>query len=309
MTYKFQRDVFIDVIFEEAKKDKNIIFISADFGAPSLDKFRETLPDQFIHSGISEQHMIDMAAGLSLSGHKVYVYAMAPFITLRCLEQIKCSLAMMSLPVTILAVGVGLGYADAGPTHYINEDIACMRSIVGLDICSCSDETSTKFLANLSLQKPKLRLVRLERHPLNKVYNNEIDINSDGFENIFNGRDGCILSYGNMTHRAIKAANILKKDKIEISLLDVFYLKPFPYEIIKKISNYKKIITLEEQTLSGGFGSILLENLAKKNISNIQVVNMGLPDKYYFENGGREYLLDKHGLSVEEIVNNIKKNI
>ena len=116
MIQKFQRDVFIDTIFEAAKKDKNVIFISADFGAPSLDKFREQLPNQFIHSGISEQHMIDMAAGLSLSGHKVFVYAMAPFITLRCLEQIKCSLAMMSLPVTILAVGVGLGL----PEHQVH---------------------------------------------------------------------------------------------------------------------------------------------------------------------------------------------
>ena len=67
MSSSFQRDVFINKIFDSAKKDKNIIFISADFGAPALDKFRENLPDQFIHSGISEQHMIDLAAGLALS--------------------------------------------------------------------------------------------------------------------------------------------------------------------------------------------------------------------------------------------------
>jgi len=306
MIQKFQRDVFINTIFEAAKKDKNVIFISADFGAPSLDKFREQLPSQFIHSGISEQHMIDMAAGLSLSGHKVFVYAMAPFITLRCLEQIKCSLAMMSLPVTILAVGVGLGYADAGPTHYLNEDIACMRSIVGLDVYSCSDEHSTKFLANLALEDPKLRIIRLERHALDEIYNIEEQFNYDGFKTIYSGIDTCILTYGNMTHRCIKVANSLKKEEINIGLFDVFFLKPFPDKLIQKINYYKKIITIEEQTLAGGFGSIVLENLAKNNLFQIKVINMGLPDKYYFENGGRKYLLDKHGLSVEEIIKKIK---
>ena len=92
MSVKFQRDVFIDEIYEAALKDRDIFFISADFGAPSLDKFRDNLPKQFIHSGISEQHMIDMSAGLALSGKKVYVYAMAPFITLRCLESTMVTL-------------------------------------------------------------------------------------------------------------------------------------------------------------------------------------------------------------------------
>ena len=155
MTLKYQRDVFIDAIYQAAINDKNIFFISADFGAPALDNFRELLPKQFIHAGISEQNMIDTAAGLALSGKKVYVYAMAPFITLRCLEQIKCSLAIMNLPVTIIAAGVGLGYADAGPTHYSNEDIACLRSIAGMQVFSASDETTTKFLASfLALFEP-----------------------------------------------------------------------------------------------------------------------------------------------------------
>ena len=124
---EFQRDTFIKKIFDLAQKDSNIYFISADFGAPALDQFREKLPEQFIHAGISEQNMIDVAAGLSLAGNKVYVYAMAPFITLRCYEQLKCSLAMMDLPITVIAVGPGLGYADAVPTHYLTEDFACLR--------------------------------------------------------------------------------------------------------------------------------------------------------------------------------------
>ena len=97
----FQRDVFIEEIFKAAKNDRDIFFVSADFGAPSLDRFREELPRQFVHSGISEQHMMDMAAGFALAGKKVYVYAMAPFISLRSIEQTKCGPGLMNLPICV----------------------------------------------------------------------------------------------------------------------------------------------------------------------------------------------------------------
>ena len=117
-----------------------------------------------------------MAAGLALDGNHVYVYAMAPFISLRCLEQIKCSLAMMNLPVTVLAVGVGLGYADAGPTHYLNEDISIMNSIVNLDISSPSDAISTKFIAEQTIKVPKLRYIRMERNSLENIYSSNFSL-------------------------------------------------------------------------------------------------------------------------------------
>lgn len=297
----FQRDVFIDNIYEYAKKNKDIFFISADFGAPALDKFRENLPDQFIHSGISEQHMIDLASGLALDGNKVYVYAMAPFITLRCLEQIKCSLAMMNLPVTILAVGVGLGYADAGPTHYLNEDISIMNSIVNLNISSPSDGNSTKFLAQQTIENPKLRLIRMERNSLNDIYDKDYNFNNHGFENIYKGKDICILSSGYMLHRAKEVHNLLTKENIHISVYDVINIKPLSEKLINEISNYEKILTVEEQTLHGGFGSIIVNALSSRGINTKQIKCLGLEDKYYFQNGGREYLLNESGLSSKKI--------
>ncbi len=301
-----QRDVFIDNIYEHAKKNKNIFFISADFGAIALDKFRENLPDQFIHSGISEQHMIDLASGLALDGNKVYVYAMAPFITLRCLEQIKCSLAIMNLPVTILSIGVGLGYADAGPTHYVNEDISIMNSIVNLDISSPSDGNSTKFLAHQTIENPKLRLIRMERNSLNDIYDKNYNFNNQGFENIYKGKDICILSSGYMLHRAKEVHNLLIKENIHISVYDVINIKPLSEKLINEISNYEKIITIEEQTLYGGFGSIIVNALSSRGINNKQIKCLGLEDKYYFQNGGREYLLNESGLSSKKITEVVK---
>ena len=220
--------------------------MSADFGAPALDKFRENLPDQFIHSGISEQHMIDMAAGLALDGNKVYVYAMAPFITLRCLEQIKCSLAMMSLPVTILGVGIGLGYADAGPTHYLNEDISVMNSIVNLDICSPSDESSLKFIAKQTIDIPKLRYIRMERNSLKNIYPNDYYFNKEGFEIIHKGKNICILSTGYMLHKAKEAGEKLLNDNIDVSIYDVRNIKPLSNNLITEISKYEKTTIIYE---------------------------------------------------------------
>ncbi|MBT5928359.1 MAG: 1-deoxy-D-xylulose-5-phosphate synthase [Verrucomicrobia bacterium] len=294
----FQRDVFISEVLAAARADKNIIFISADFGAPALDKFREDLPDQFIHSGISEQHMVDMAAGLALSGKKVYIYAMAPFVTLRCFEQIKCSLALMDLPVTIMAVGVGLGYADAGPTHYLTEDIACMRSIVGMEVVSPCDQESTKKIAQMTIEEPSLRVVRMERHALPPVYGGGDFAAAFGFKEIYSGTGVCVLSYGHLLHRVLRVKNKLEEN--DFGVIDLFRVKPISDQLVSLLAGYQKIITVEEQCLSGGFGGAVLEFLSDNNML-LPVRRLGLAEKYYFENGGRERLLDEAGVADEDI--------
>src|SRR3989304_9544914 len=165
------RDVFINEIREAAIKNKNIYFISADLGAKALDRFRAELENQFIHAGISEQNMIDLAAGMTLSGKIVYVYAMAPFVTLRCFEQIKVAIASMGLPLTIIGVGGGESYEDAGPTHYATEDISCMRSLAGVEILTPGDEQSVIQAARLTFARPALRYIRLDRTYLPPLYN------------------------------------------------------------------------------------------------------------------------------------------
>ena len=154
---KLMRDVVIDQIYNAATTDRNIVFISADFGAQSLDKFRNELPDQFIHAGISEQNMVDLSSGLSISGKQVFLYAMAPFITARCYEQIKCSISAMNQKVTLVGIGVGLGYADAGPTHYTTEDISTMRVFPNIELLTPADAYSTKVITQECMKKPKFR--------------------------------------------------------------------------------------------------------------------------------------------------------
>ena len=301
---KFQRDILIDKIYDMALKDNDIYFISADLGAPALDRLRDDLPEQFLHAGISEQNMIDVAAGLALSGKKVYVYAMGPFITLRCLEQLKCSLAQMNLPVTVISVGLGLGYADAGPTHYITEDLACLRSIVNFEVYTPSDISTVVELAELTNKKPALRVLRLDRNALEDIHNQGLSI-ENGFVELKKGSRIGILSCGYVLQRIFKNWDEINEDQ-GIGLVDVFKNKPVNIKALKNIfEKYNNIITVEEQCLSGGFGSSILEAISDLGMNN-PVKRLGLEDRYYFENGGREHLLNTFGLSNQQLKDTIK---
>ncbi len=193
-----QRDVFIKEIYKALKKNKKIYFLSADFGAEALDHLRKDYPNNFIHCGISEQAMFDVASGLALENKNVFVYAMAPFISLRALEQIKCGPSIMNLSMTILSVGIGLGYADAGPTHYATEDFACLKSIIGTKIFTPCDNLTVQLLAKDIIKKNSgLNYIRLDRHPVNENIsglNNKTFL--DGFKIIGNFKKNKVALIG-----------------------------------------------------------------------------------------------------------------
>ena len=159
----FQRDSFITEIYKAAKKNKEIYFLSADFGAPALDQFRANLKKQFLHLGICEQNMVDFACGLALEDKKVYIYAMAPFLALRCLEQHKTATCLMNLNVCSIVTGIGLSYANSGPTHYSTEDFASLRSLPNCSIYTCSDAETAAMVARETLKIKTPVFVRLDR--------------------------------------------------------------------------------------------------------------------------------------------------
>ena len=176
--YTNQRDTFIGDLFQVAKNDKDVILISVDMGASALDQWREELPEQFIWTGISEQHTINLAAGLANQGKKVYIYFMAAWLA-RCFEQIRYSCAMAKNPITLLANGVALGYAPAGPAHETNDDIAYMRSILDLEIHCPTNLEMVKTLVNLTYEEPKLRCIRLERHYAVDFDEHDVDLGGE----------------------------------------------------------------------------------------------------------------------------------
>ena len=296
-----QRDAFIEEVKKRLETDKDIYFLSADFGAAALDSLREMYPDNFVHCGISEQAMIDIATGLALQGKKVFCYAMAPFISLRAIEQIKCGPSMMNLPIAILSVGIGIGYADAGPTHYITEDFACMRSIINLNVYTLADASSSKRLANQLLDKPELCYIRFDRHdqPELPVTNFKTDLTYRLMGDIVTEKKVLIIGSGKMSHII---SDVYKSRQVSVVGVDLIRAKPFPYTLGMLLEECGGVIVVDEQTPCGSLGAAVLEEMAKRNTLNKKVRILTLPEQYLFENGGREYLLKKHGLSAENII-------
>ena len=298
-----QRDVFIKEITKRLNVDKEIYFLSADFGAMALDELREKYPENFVHCGISEQAMLDVATGLALDKKKVFVYAMAPFLSLRAIEQIKCGPALMNLPISIIATGIGLGYADAGPTHYSTEDLACLRSISGNTIITPSDNPTVKLVVDNLLNKPEFAYIRLDRDALPDVHQDlSMEDYKKGYKIIGQAtKDNvCLVSHGRMLHKCLE----LKNKHNNVFCLDLFKSKPISENLISILGNCKKIVCVDEQMPAGNLASMVFELFAKTSFNPV-IKNISLPEKYIFENGGREYLLDKFGLSLGDIEKNI----
>ena len=298
------RDAFIKELYVRARSEPNIIFLSNEYGAPSLDEFRRDLPKQFINAGISEQNLISVAAGLALGGKKVYVYSIASFITLRCYEQLKIDLCSMNLPVTIIGVGPCYAYSVDGPTHHATEDIAIMRALANMCIYSPPDSNMAAALVDVSLQSTTPIYCRLDKGKYPLLYKRNEDL-SAGFTVLKEGEDVCIIATGMMVHRAVEIAEELNKYSIKAQVIDVYRLKPIDTRnILRVVRRAKKVITIEEHTIRGGLGSIIAEVLTDANVF-LPFKRVAIPDDLLYTYGTRENIHRELGLDRGGVVKTI----
>jgi transketolase len=215
------RDAFFNELYEIARQDRQVILLSDDFGAPSLDRFRKDLGRQYIAVGIAEQNMVSLGAGLALGGKVVFMYAIAPFVSLRCYEQIKLDVCCMNLHVTGLAVGAGYAYSSAGPTHHATEDIAIMRALPGMIVLNASDSVMAAAFAGMTYRDPGPKYVRFDREKLPPLYDAKKSDFSTGLASLKTGRDLTIIATGIMVHRAFGVAEALARHSIDAGIIDI----------------------------------------------------------------------------------------
>lgn len=305
---KGMRDSFFDSLYNLAKKDKDIILITSDTGAICLDKFKKNLKGRYINIGIAEQNMVSVAAGMAMSGKKVYIYAIVPFATMRCYEQIRIDLCCMNLPVTVIGIGAGFDYSTLGPTHHGTEDIALMRVLPGMAIYSPSDTTMTDCIAGFSYKEKGPKYIRLDRTGRPLIYKNKRDIDiSRGFSLLKEGKDLYIIATGRMVYNALKISEKLSAHSIRAGVIDLFRIKPFNTQGIWPIINKAGyLMTLEEHFVTGGIGSIVSEILAtKKNAPAFRP--FGIPDNFCREYGTREYLHSLNKIDTDSIAGSVKR--
>lgn len=307
---RYMRDVLIDQIYKEMRKDSRIFFLTDDMGAPSLDKLRIDFKERFINVGIAEQNLINVATGLALEGFTVYTYAIAAFF-MRAYEQIRINLALSGhfkeINVNMISVGAGASYGVSGPTHHCFEDLIIMRTLPNLTVFSPSDWLIVEKFFDYSLKVKKPKYIRLDAKALTGIYDENADFNwKEGFKEIAKGDNLCIVSTGYMTRTALEAVRELKQQNKHIGLIDVFLLKPIDEQsLFKAIGKYKQIITIEEAFINkGGLDSLVL-GILSNNDSNIKLKPLGFKDEYIFKLGSREFLYGQHGFDEKNILKTI----
>jgi transketolase len=291
--------------------DEKIFFTCADFGSPVLDKIRTDFPTRFVNVGIAEQNLINVSAGLSLEGYTVFAYAIAPFITMRCYEQTRVSLALLSevrpMNVNLIGVGAGYSYVVSGPTHQCYEDITLMRALPNFQVLSPADHVTASAFFDICVNSIGPKYLRFDAQILPVIYEDELPNTAKGFHLHKRGKGICLVATGYMLHTALKVAEDLALEGIMVGVIDLFDLARFSAtEFEEALRLYAGIVSLEEGFRGrGGLDAILFEFIARRDL-NVKMLNIGVEGAYHFELGTRTELHEKVGIGPQTVLNSVR---
>ncbi len=300
---KKYQDIFSDWILDMAKKDNKLIGITPAMREGSgLVKFSKEFPDRYFDVAIAEQHSVTFAAGLAAEKMKPVVAIYSTFLQ-RGYDQLIHDVAIQNLDVTFALDRSGLVGED-GPTHSGNYDIAYLRCIPNMVICTPSDEDETRKLLTTAYEYDGPAAVRYPRGigPNSKVEESLKSVPLGKSRLIFKGNSEIImLNFGALLYKAKKVAENLK-----LTLIDMRFVKPLDEKMLKKyLSKASMFVSIEDACIKGGAGSLVQEFCSSERI-NIQSVLFGIPDQF-IEHASRDEMLDAAGLTSEKIESKLKE--
>jgi len=294
------KKIFVDTLMGLAERDKRIFLLTGDLGFSVLEGFKKRFPNRFYNMGIAEQNMIGVAAGLAISGKIVFVYSIASFLTMRCLEQIRDDICYHNLAVCLVGVGGGLEYGAMGHTHHSIEDIALMRPLTNMTVIAPGDPGETAMAVRCIAQVKRPVYLRLSKDR-GMAINPKIGFKIGKGVILEEGSDVTIMASGSMLATAKHAAEQLKVKRISVRLISMPTIKPIDRELIlQSARKTKAIFTVEEHSVVGGLGSAVGEVLSESRYK-VLFRRFALPETYNNFVGCREYLLRKFNLLPEAI--------
>ena len=330
------KEVFGWVMGKLAEDDELLTVAVADYGRRlNLDRFRELRPDGYIQCGIAEQNLIEVASACANEGFHVFAPCYATFVTSRTLDQIRVNLGMMKSPVVLVGVAAGCESAATGPSHMAVEDIAVTRTIPGLSVFNPVDNTQLAATLMELAKHPRPAYVRMTSCDGVNLHPNGYVFDASGVEKLFESAcaagvasaDGVavteaavteatavrivstplpkrvtVLATGAITSRVVEAAQraaeqIAAPVRTNIEVYGVSILKLLDASLTEICQHSDVIITVEEHSVLGGFGSAVVEHLSASGACP-QVIRVGMPDKY-LEADVHHNILARAGLSVE----------
>ena len=264
------RNALVNWLTRKAKDADNIVLITGDLGYSVLEPFMEIHGQRFLNAGVAEQNMTGIAAGLALEGFRPYNYSIGIFPTFRCAEQIRNDIDYHDLPVVICAIGSGVAYGNLGYSHHAIQDLALMRSLPNMMIGTPCDPQQVVEILEYQYENPKPLYLRLHKAGESSLITTSEKIKPGQLKKLIHRNeeqaqhqelDTCILCIG---HIASQVIELCKAEAETCSIYSVPLWGASSSEYFaEQISKFKKIITVEDHILEGGFGSYALEVAAK----------------------------------------------
>ncbi len=303
------RKQFADTLLCEMKKNTSILLLTGDLGFSVFEEFMHEFPNRFFNMGVAEANMVGVAAGLALSGKKPFVYSIAPFVTMRCYEQVRNDVCYQNADVKIVGAGGGFSYGVNGPTHHAISDIAIMRALPNI-VVVCPGDPVEASLATIAAVKNKGPVyLRLGRNEEPVVHLKEPLFELGKAIELRKGNDASLISTGNMLNNCITAAEKLSGKGIECRVVSMHTVKPLDKStVLKAAKETKAVFSVEEHSLVGGLGSAVSEVLAESG-SPILFKRIALPDKFACKTGSQKYLQKINLLSAESIAETVLKTV
>lgn len=299
------RDTVIRELIALGKENPALELITGDLGFGVLKPYWETLPDQFINAGITEQNMTSVAAGMALEGKTVFTYSIGNFPTLRCLEQIRNDCAYHNLNVNVICVGGGYVYGALGVSHHATEDIACLRALPGVCVVCPGDPVEAKYALRAIAAHKGTCYLRLGRGGEKHINTGLTDFTIGRAYQIREakplGKTAAVFSTGAILEEVSSACDLLEARGVGVEQFSFPTVKPIDKDVIAGCAKrYDHIFTVEEHNITGGFGSAVAEVLSGLG-ERVKLHRLGINDFYCTEVGTQAYLRDFVGISAEKI--------
>jgi len=296
------RDAFFSELYNLFRHDRRVVFLTGDLGYKLFDQLREHDPARVINCGIREAGMVGYAAGMAKAGLLPFVYSITPFVTLRCLEQIKIDLCYNKANVVVVGVGGGFAYGPNGSTHHGVDDIGALSCLPQMKIWTPADSHEVRLCVReaASLDSPAyLRLGRNKEPHVFKSLESTPDISKPVV--VQEGTDGTIVTCGFILHETLKAVAMLNQVGIHPAVVRIATLRPFPEEYLRTVvAGGGPFLTVEEHVATGGLGQETARIIAEEGRGNrfrMLAIPMKFPDACY----DRETLLARSGLDAQGI--------
>jgi transketolase len=300
------RNAFADEVTRLAIADERVVLLSGDIGNRLFDDLKERVPDRFFNCGVAEANMMSLAAGLALSGLRPIVYTITPFVTSRCLEQIRDDVCYHDVGVTIVGTGAGLSYATLGATHHSLEDMGMLRLLPNMKVLAPADPQEVRWALRAALKQEGPVYMRLGKKGEPKLHAEIPDLPIGRWMAMRGGADLALLAAGTMLPVAIETAERLAAKGLAAATFSCPSIKPLDSERLAELfARSPLVVTIEEHSAIGGFGAAVAEWLADQPPQRARLMRCATADRFLHASGEQHFAREQFGLTAEAIAERV----